>query len=734
MTPLGEQITHERDLLGRTVRKNAAGAVTTYVYDAAGRLLEAVGPDAEVRYQRDKLGRVKTELVNGRALTHTYDALGRRTRRTTPTGALSTSTYDPAGNRTTLTTSGHTLDSTHDAAGRETQRHMGDQGLTLTQIWDPAGRLTTQSLSAGTVVQERGYSYRADGCLTEVDDSLSGRAIFDLDAVGRVTAVHAAAWTERYAYDDAGNQTHANWPTTHPAPEATGPRTYSGTVIQAAGKVRYEHDEAGRIRLRQKPRLSKKPDTWHYTWDAEDRLTQVVTPDGAKWRYTYDPLGRRTAKYRMIGEEAVERTTVTWDGATLVEQTTAAQHLPHPVTLTWDHKGHTPLVRMERLTDEFTQAEIGSRFYAMVTDVVGTPTELAAESGHIAWRTRSTVWGTTTWHTNSTASTPLRFPGQYYDPETGLHYNYFRHYDPETARFALPDPLGLAPAPNPVAYVDNPHSWIDPLGLAPEYPDRPGFVERMKDKFRPLGYRADQIMRGQREPMRLGDLGDIETPYLGDPLKMGLTRSMDDDAAPRHQRSGRDRARSDDQRGRSHSRKSQNRGSIVQDERSCPPRHYSGNHCAYSGQGRKLMKIPFGWLRHRARVVSPFGWPVPAEVRVVDERTLQKLIVDAQERGFSRNGKRIEFEAAATGDEKYILTPILQENTPGESWICTIFAYDLGRVGGKTSPLRRVPHRLDVATRTFDDLGKLSPQTQDQLLHALIGEFMTSTPPAGAKG
>ncbi|WP_245172962.1 RHS repeat-associated core domain-containing protein, partial [Streptomyces achromogenes] len=66
-----------------------------------------------------------------------------------------------------------------------------------------------------------------------------------------------------------------------------------------------------------------------------------------------------------------------------------------------------------------------------------------------------------------TTYTPLRFPGQYYDPETGLHYNYFRHYDPETARYLTPDPLGLAPAPNSASYVHNPLAWSDPLGLAP---------------------------------------------------------------------------------------------------------------------------------------------------------------------------------------------------------------------------------------------------------------------------
>ncbi|GHF91522.1 hypothetical protein GCM10018787_45300 [Streptomyces thermodiastaticus] len=147
----------------------------------------------------------------------------------------------------------------------------------------------------------------------------------------------------------------------------------------------------------------------------------MITPDGTRWRYTYDPLGRRTAKLRLAedGETVVERVDFTWDGTTLCEQTTTSPDLPHPVALTWDHQGLRPISQTERLLPaaDASQEEIDSRFFAIVTDLVGTPTELVDEHGHLAWRARSTLWGTTAWAANSTAYTPLRFPGQYYDPQ-----------------------------------------------------------------------------------------------------------------------------------------------------------------------------------------------------------------------------------------------------------------------------------------------------------------------------
>ncbi|WP_306316269.1 MULTISPECIES: RHS repeat-associated core domain-containing protein [unclassified Streptomyces] len=485
-TPLGDVIRYTHDRLGNVATKDAAGTLTRYAYDPAGRLQRAVSADHELSRRYDPAGRTTHETIDGRTVTHTYDILGRPLQRTTPTGATTRYSYDVAGNRTELiTATGHTLASSHDPLGRELLRTLASGAFSIAYTWAPNGRLARQHLASGTdAVRTRDYRYRPDGHLTSVGDSRTGESRYTLDAAGRVTGVSARDWTETYAYDDAGNQTSATWPDRYIAPEARGERTYTGTRIHTAGSIRFEHDAAGRPTLRQQTRLSRKPASWHYTWNAEDQLTEVTTPDGTRWRYTYDPLGRRSAKLRLASDGTVaERVEFTWDGPTLVEQTTTApRQLPHPVTLTWDHDGLHPVGQTERRLDTATQHEIDARFFAIATDLVGTPTELIDSGGNLAWHTRTTVWGTTTWSAKSTAYTPLGFPGQYLDPETGLHYNHHRYYDPATARYLTPDPLGLAPAPNPVTYVHNPHTWTDILGLAP------GECPKTGMRINPRGY------------------------------------------------------------------------------------------------------------------------------------------------------------------------------------------------------------------------------------------------------
>ena len=477
----GQELGFSYDLLGNLTERHADGQVSRFGYDLAGQLAWARNEHADLEFGRDPAGRVTAQACNGRTVRSSYDAAGHRVGRVTPSGAETRWDYDAAGRPVGLAASGQEVRFGYDQAGRETARDLPG-GLTLSQEWDPAGRLAAQSLSTqepGQLLQRRSYSYRADGLLAGLDDLLSGPRRFGLDPSGRVTGVTGPDWAEQYAYDQAGNITSAAWPAP-PAGLATawagagrqGPREYSGTLITRAGGVRYRHDACGRVTVRQQVRDSRKPDTWHYTWNADDKLTEVTTPDGARWRYLYDPLGRRMAKQRLDAAGRVtERTDFTWDGVTLAEQTTAGDGgAPGGGrVITWDYRPgtFTPLAQAEHTTfGQAPQDQVDSRFYAIVTDLIGSPSELVAPDGSLAGYQQHTLWGATLWHPGG-ASTPLRFPGQYHDDETGLHYNNHRYYDPDAGRYLTPDPLGLAPAPNPHTYVPNPLVLADPLGLNP---------------------------------------------------------------------------------------------------------------------------------------------------------------------------------------------------------------------------------------------------------------------------
>ncbi|WP_433409501.1 DUF6531 domain-containing protein [Saccharomonospora azurea] len=479
----GEVTTFTYDERDRVRERDAAGAVSHFEFDPMGRLLRAVNDDADVTLRRDVLGRVLSETVNGRISRYAYDAAGRRTYRLTPTGNETSWAYNVNHRPTTLHTAGRSVTFGYDAAGREIERVV-DTGTVLAQSWTPGHRLLSQTISAlpapgrpgpvapmARILQERTFHYQPDGHLTGVDDRLAGARRFTLDPVGRITGVTGRNWREHYSYDALGNITAASWPGT----DTAGPRQYAGNRVQTAGSVRYHHDAQGRLVRREKTRLSRKPEIWHYTWNAEDRLVGVTTPDGARWRYRYDALGRRIAKQRLSPDGGVaEETAFTWDGTLLAEQ---AHSTGHATTWNWAPGSFRPLTQVTRVRANTAAREwIDQQFYSIVTDLVGTPTELVDAHGRLAWHARRSVWGDTvaepaaamptSMPTSMPVSMPLRFPGQYHDAESGLHYNYQRHYDPETGRYVSNDPLGLAPAANPSAYVPNPTLWLDPWGLA----------------------------------------------------------------------------------------------------------------------------------------------------------------------------------------------------------------------------------------------------------------------------
>ncbi|GAB3447151.1 DUF6531 domain-containing protein [Actinophytocola sediminis] len=464
ITAAGQVTRYEYDQLGNIRRVDADGEVAEFAYDVMGRVSRARNADADVRFERDALGRVLAESIDGLTVRSSYDPLGRRTGVRTPSGRENTWRFDGNDRAVELRTAGQTMTLGLDQAGRELRRTFGQ--TTVTQSWDPVHRLTSQSVTRGggqrqEIAQHRGYRYRADGRLLAVEDQLAGPRSFDLDLFGRVTAVRGPQWQEDYAYNEAGAVSAARWPGQDS--DLHGPREYAGNAVTTAGGVRFVRDQQGRVVLRQRKRLSAKPATWRFTWTTSDRMAGVTTPDGTRYRYRYDAFGRRVGKQRLAEDGTVaHEVRFCWDGALLVEQ---VESDGRATGWDWDPVTARPLAQIERVRGA-DQEWIDAAFYAIVTDLVGAPSELFDQHGALAWRRSATLWGQVL-SPPGPVSTPLRFPGQYYDPETGLHYNLQRYYDPVAGQYYSPDPVGAAAGENPYGYVSDPRRSIDPLGLAP---------------------------------------------------------------------------------------------------------------------------------------------------------------------------------------------------------------------------------------------------------------------------
>ncbi|WP_370348994.1 RHS repeat-associated core domain-containing protein [Catenulispora sp. EB89] len=482
--PDGTDVTFVRDGQGRVVERYAGGDVFRYAYDEAGRLRAATGAGSTISYERDALGRVTAETVDGRTLVNVYDAVGQRTERTTPGGVTTRWSYDASGRHQSATGTAGALEFRYDAAGRETLRLLGP-GASLSQTYDSVGRPLVQGIwshpgqdpaaaaraAEPVSLQSRSVSYRADGLPVEARDALRGTTVYQLDLSGRVTAVEAASWRETYAYDALGNLSLAQTPQLQDQDRdepASRERTHTGTRIDRDHRTTYEYDDAGQLVRKIRRTLSGGRRIWTYSWDADGRLTGFTGPDGDTWSYSYDPLDRRTAKTRIAADGTVADTVrFSWDGPRVAEELRIAPD-GRSTTVTWDYepRGFKPVAQTRRSwAADAPQEEIDEEFHAIVTDAVGTPMELVTSDGRLAWYTTRSLYGRRIVAPESTTDCPLGFPGQYRDDESGLYYNVHRYYDPETAAYLSPDPLGFAPADNNTAYVTNPLVESDPLGL-----------------------------------------------------------------------------------------------------------------------------------------------------------------------------------------------------------------------------------------------------------------------------
>lgn len=126
-----------------------------------------------------------------------------------------------------------------------------------------------------------------------------------------------------------------------------------------------------------------------------------------------------------------------------------------------------PLLRIPPEPQEQSEAQPELVYYQL--DHLGTPIAAHNAKGEAVWTAEYEAWGRIRNKTVSDGlkvNIPFRFQGQYYDEESGLHYNRFRYCDPEIGRFVSQDPIGLMGGINVYIYASNPIEWVDPFGLA----------------------------------------------------------------------------------------------------------------------------------------------------------------------------------------------------------------------------------------------------------------------------
>lgn len=169
-----------------------------------------------------------------------------------------------------------------------------------------------------------------------------------------------------------------------------------------------------------------------------------------------------------------------YNGGALLGEVTAA-----PFTFVWndvtantysitavatDDRGATSTSPAQSLTVTSPGGPGASSVYYVHADQINTAREITDAAGVKVWEAGSDPFGAVTPNENPSARGRFvynqRFPGQYFDAETGLHYNYYRDYDPQTGRYIQSDPIGLAGGINTYAYVGgNPILHSDPYGL-----------------------------------------------------------------------------------------------------------------------------------------------------------------------------------------------------------------------------------------------------------------------------
>lgn len=461
--PNGNNTQYWSDDFGRKNQANSPDTgITDYLYDEAGNLLQRYdAKETTVNYAYDALNRltaIQFPLDPNQNVTFTYDStsvtygIGRLTGRTDPSGSY-TFYYDANGN---LTKEEKTIDGV-----LYTTQHTYNNNNILTSITYPSGRVITYTpdqigrisqvsttLNGNPKTLASAITYLPYGGITGLTYGNGLTLTQGYDNQYRISSIVIGSILNlAFGYDPNGNITSILDVVNPPGGEVLetpGTYTYQTgtnklTHIEGTSPIDFGYDANANI---------TSETGWTYQYDLSNQLIRVLQDTTQVAEYTYNGAGQRIKKVTQT-----ETRIFHYDlrGHLIAETNQSGQMLAEYIYL----------------GDQFlAMIKPGEAVYYFHNDHLGTPQVLTDDSQAVAWKAVYTPFGGAV-ASIQTIDNPFRFPGQYYDSETGLHYNYFRYYNPQTGRYITPDPIGLEGGINLFVYVqNNPVNWLDPLGFA----------------------------------------------------------------------------------------------------------------------------------------------------------------------------------------------------------------------------------------------------------------------------